>query len=135
MADARIFREYVRKLQAAVSLGNATELTHRTALQTLLESALDGITATNEPKRVECGAPDYAVSRKQGGLTIGYVEAKDIGISLADIKGGATACAINWHRWYYVNAIQVNVRSTLHQRGPGEGRCIQYAPTRDVSRY
>ena len=86
MADARIFREYVRKLQAAVSLGNATELTHRTALQTLLESALDGITATNEPKRVECGAPDYAVSRKQGGLTIGYVEAKDIGISLADIE-------------------------------------------------
>ena len=86
MADARIFREYVRKLQAAVSQGNATEHTHRPALKELLESALDGIAATNEPKRVECGAPDYAVSRKQGGLTIGYVEAKDIGASLADIE-------------------------------------------------
>ena len=86
MAEARVFREYVRKLQAAVSRGNATEHTHRPALKTLLESALDGIAATNEPKRVECGAPDYAVSRKQGGLTIGYVEAKDIGTSLADIE-------------------------------------------------
>ena len=86
MAEVRIFREYARKLQAAVSQGNATEHTYRPALKTLLESALDGITATNEPKRVECGAPDYVVSREQGGLTIGYVEAKDVGVSLADIE-------------------------------------------------
>ena len=86
MADASVFREYVRQLQAAVARGNATEHTHRPALKTLLESALDGIAATNEPKRVECGAPDYAISRKQGGLTVGYVEAKDIGVGLADIE-------------------------------------------------
>ena len=86
MADAKIFRDYVKELQAAVSRGNATEHTHRPALQELLEFAVDGIAATNEPKRVECGAPDYAVSRKQDGLTVGYVEAKDIGTSLADIE-------------------------------------------------
>ena len=86
MADASILRDYVRELQAAVSRGNATEHTHRPALQKLLQSALDGIVATNEPKRVECGAPDYAVSRKQDSLTIGYVEAKNIGVSLADIE-------------------------------------------------
>ena len=86
MAEARVFREYVRQLQAAVSRGNSTEHTHRPALKELLESALDEIVATNEPKRVECGAPDYSVSRKQGGLTIGYVEAKDIGVSLPDIE-------------------------------------------------
>lgn len=86
MADARVFREYIRELQDAVSRGDATEHTHRSALETLLESALDGIVATNEPRRVECGAPDYSVSRKQGGLTFGYVEAKDIGVSLADIE-------------------------------------------------
>ena len=86
MANARIFRDYVKELRDAASLGNATEHTHRTALKTLLESAVDGIAATNEPKRVECGAPDYAVSRKQGGLTVGYVEAKDIGVSIADIE-------------------------------------------------
>ena len=86
MADARIFRDYVKQLRDAVSLGNATEHTHRPALQTLLQSAVDGIVATNEPKRVECGAPDYAVSRKQCDLTVGYVEAKDIGVSIADIE-------------------------------------------------
>ena len=86
MADASIFRDYVKELHASVSQGNATEHTHRPALQTLLESAADGIVATNEPKRVECGAPDYSVSRKRGGLTVGYVEAKDIGTNLADIE-------------------------------------------------
>ena len=86
MADASIFRDYVKELQAAVSLGNATEHTHRPALQKLLQSAGDGIVATNEPKRVECGAPDYAVSRKQDSLIVGYVEAKDIGVSLHTIE-------------------------------------------------
>ena len=82
MADASVFREYVKELRAAVSLGNATEHTHRPALQTLLESAAEGIVATNEPKREECGAPDYAVSRNQDGLIVGYVEAKAIGVGL-----------------------------------------------------
>ena len=86
MADAGIFRDYVRQLQAAVSPGNATEHTHRPALKALLESVLAGIAATNEPKRVDCGAPDYAVSRTRDGLTVGYVEAKDIGVSLDAIE-------------------------------------------------
>ena len=86
MADASIFRGYVKELQANVSQGNATEHTHRTALKRLLESAVAGIVATNEPKRVECGAPDYAINRKQNGLIVGYVEAKDIGANLADIE-------------------------------------------------
>ena len=86
MADAGIFRDYVRALQAELSRGNATEHTHRPALKALLESALDGIAATNEPKRVDCGAPDYAVSRTRDGLTVGYVEAKDIGVSLDAIE-------------------------------------------------
>ena len=86
MANASIFRNYVSELQDAVSRGNATEHTHRPALKSLLESVVTEITATNEPKRVDCGAPDYAISRKQDGRTIGYVEAKDIGVSLADIE-------------------------------------------------
>ena len=86
MADASIFRDYVKELQDAMSLGNATEHTHRPALQTLLESAVDGIVATNEPKRVECGAPDYAVSRNRDGRIVGYVEAKDIGVGLDAIE-------------------------------------------------
>ncbi len=86
MAEASIFREYVGKLQTNLTPGNATEHSHRPALKSLLESALNGIVATNEPKRVECGAPDFAVSRTRDGLTVGYVEAKDIGVSLDAIE-------------------------------------------------
>ena len=86
MADVGIFREYVRGLDGALRRGNATEHSYRPALKALLESALDGIAATNEPKREDCGAPDYAISRARDGLTVGYVEAKNIGISLDAIE-------------------------------------------------
>jgi hypothetical protein len=49
-------------------------------LEALLEATGDGVRAINEPKRVECGAPDYIITR--AGTPIGYVEAKDIGTSL-----------------------------------------------------
>jgi hypothetical protein len=37
---------------------------------------------TNEPKHIQCGAPDLAVTRKKDGLVLGHVEAKDVGVSL-----------------------------------------------------
>src|SRR5690606_18375529 len=53
----------------------------RPALKALLE-AIGGseVQATNEPRRIECGAPDYIVTR--GIVPLGYVEAKDVGIDL-----------------------------------------------------
>jgi len=41
---------------------------------------LPGIAVTNEPSRIECGAPDYILTRKN--IPIGYIEAKDIGKDL-----------------------------------------------------
>ena len=81
-------RAYVTGIERAYRLGNATEHTYRPALQTLLETPVSGITATNEPKRVACGAPDYVISRPTtfGPLTIGYVEAKDIGKPLGEVE-------------------------------------------------
>lgn len=87
MTDTSVFRNYTSKLQANLSMGNATEHTHRPALQTLLEEVGDGITATNEPTRIECGAPDYSVSHT--GITIGYIEAKDISVSLDAVERDA----------------------------------------------
>ena len=84
MVDLKAFRDYVGELSRSLSEGNATEHTHRPALKTLLESIDDSITATNEPARIECGAPDYSVSDNR--LTVGYIEAKDIGISLDAIE-------------------------------------------------
>ncbi len=80
MPNTNPFRQYIRSIRANLKQGDATEHTHRPALKTLLESAMRGITATNEPKRIECGAPDFAISANA--LTIGYIEAKDYGVSL-----------------------------------------------------
>ena len=79
------FTTYRHTLQASLALGNATEHTHRPALQALLEA--DGnVTAVNEPKQIECGAPDFVVTLAgDNPLIVGYVEAKDTSISLADI--------------------------------------------------
>ena len=83
MPNISEFRTYVKRLSDNLGLGNATEHTHRSALETLIESVCDGITATNEPKRIECGAPDFVVTKtQQNPLTLGYVEAKDVGTSL-----------------------------------------------------
>ena len=84
MVDFRAFRDYVGELNRSLSVGNATEHTHRPALKTLLEAIDGSITATNEPARIECGAPDYSIS--VNGLTVGYIEAKDIGANLDAIE-------------------------------------------------
>ncbi|MBI1920620.1 MAG: N-6 DNA methylase [Geobacter sp.] len=75
---------YLESISRALKDGNATEHTHRPALKTLLESLAPGLTATNEPKRIACGAPDFVVSR--GVVPVGYMEAKDIGVSLSEAE-------------------------------------------------
>jgi hypothetical protein len=72
--------QYLKKIERELAAGNATEHTHRTALKTLIESLADQITATNEPQRIKCGAPDYIITRGQ--VPLGYIEAKDVGVSL-----------------------------------------------------
>ena len=81
-------RDYLKNIEKAYQKGNATEHTYRSDLKELLESILPNTTATNEPKRVKCGAPDYVVERNTMGtnLTIGYVEAKDIEVDLDAIE-------------------------------------------------
>ena len=84
MADNAIFKDYLAKIEHAYKAGNATEHTHRPALKDLLEAFQPGVTATNEPKRIKCGAPDYIITRKD--IPLGFVEAKDIGVSLDDTE-------------------------------------------------
>jgi len=80
MTNPDPFRTYLQELQRNLSTGSATEHTHRSALRALLEATGDGVQAINEPQRIECGAPDYIITRAT--TPIGYVEAKDIGTSL-----------------------------------------------------
>ena len=75
-------QKYLKQLGKQFNAGNATEHTYRPTLQTLLERILQGVSVTNEPKRIECGAPDYVLTRND--IPLGYIEAKDIDKDLAD---------------------------------------------------
>ncbi|MBS1248066.1 MAG: hypothetical protein H6R48_855, partial [Proteobacteria bacterium] len=84
--DFQPFHTYLQQLSAALKAGNATEHTHRPALKALVEALDATVTATNEPKRIACGAPDYIVTR--GDLPLGYIEAKDVGADLDAVEAG-----------------------------------------------
>jgi len=77
-------KSYINNIERELKTGGATENTHRPALKDLLEGLESKVTATNEPKRVECGAPDFIL--RKDGLTIGYVETKDPGKSLDEAE-------------------------------------------------
>jgi len=79
-----VIKSYLAKIDREFKTGKATEHTHRPALKDLIESLDSRVSATNEPKRVECGAPDFILRRD--GLSIGYVETKDLGKSLDEAE-------------------------------------------------
>ena len=75
-----ILNEFIHNIQQTLATKHATEPSYYPALKQLVDSLGDGITATVLPKKIECGAPDFMVTKGQ--LAIGYIEAKDIGVSL-----------------------------------------------------
>ena len=75
-----VFDKYIADIQTNLDAGNATEHTHRPALQALIESINGGVKATNEPQRIACGAPDFII--EENTCPIGFIECKDIGASL-----------------------------------------------------
>ncbi len=62
----------------------ATEHSYRPALQALLQGLQNGVSAINEPKPIECGAPDFVI--KRGDAVIGYLEAKDLNVDLRSLN-------------------------------------------------
>jgi hypothetical protein len=82
--DLKMVNEYIKAIEKELVAGNATEHTHRPALKALIEGLAEKVTATNEPTHIECGAPDFVVTR--GVTTIGYIEAKDVGKSLDEAE-------------------------------------------------
>ena len=82
--NLRLVRSYLQSIEKELLSGNATEHTHRPALKTLLQGIVSGVVATNEPRRIECGAPDFVVNRASA--TIGYVKAKDVDKSLDEAE-------------------------------------------------
>lgn len=70
------FKEYIKELDRLYSVGNTTEHSFRGSLQSFLSELLPGYVVTNEPRRQECGAPDYVITKK--GVPMAFFEAKDI---------------------------------------------------------
>lgn len=84
-AAAAALRSYCEAIQALRSHGRATEHSYRLSLQQLLEHLGAGsLRVLNEPKQVACGAPDLVV--EQDGVTIGYVECKDVHTPLDHVE-------------------------------------------------
>ena len=77
-------KQYLRDVNKAHAAGDATEHTYRPAFQTLVQTFAQKVTATNEPKRIRCGAPDFIVSVKDA--PVGYIECKDLGVPLDGIE-------------------------------------------------
>ncbi|MCX6579263.1 MAG: N-6 DNA methylase [Candidatus Aminicenantes bacterium] len=74
-------QEYLENINRRFKTGISSEHTYRGDLQTLLQGMAPGFLVTNEPARIECGAPDYVITKKD--VPIGYIEAKDIGVDLS----------------------------------------------------
>ncbi|MDE0470740.1 MAG: hypothetical protein OXH57_02270 [Ekhidna sp.] len=68
---------YIDSLNERYQSGSATEHTFRGNLQHLLESLEPSIRAINEPKRRDCGAPDYILTKED--IPVGFIETKNIG--------------------------------------------------------
>ena len=80
---------YLSEIEKNLARENATEHTHRPALHKLIEAIGEGIAATNEPKRIDCGSPDFQITRK--GVPLGHAETKDVGTDLDEMEKGKGA--------------------------------------------
>ena len=74
--------QYLTEVIREFNTGVAKEHSYRPALKKLFESVASNITAINEPARGTFGAPDFLIRHKEN--TIGFAEAKDIGINRLD---------------------------------------------------
>ena len=72
--------DYIDRLNTKFKTGISREQAYRGDLQSLLESIATDVLIINEPAGVDCGKPDYIITKHN--IPIGYIEAKDIGTDL-----------------------------------------------------
>lgn len=76
------FKEYIKELDQLYQVGNTTEHSFRGSLANYLKSLLPKFVITNEPRRIDCGAPDYVITLKNE--PIAFLEAKEVNDSDLD---------------------------------------------------
>ena len=77
-------KNYISELNKQFRTGIAREHSYRPALQQLMSAILTDMVVTNEPARIDCGAPDYIISRLSDNTPVAFIEAKDINDSDLD---------------------------------------------------
>lgn len=80
-----IIQDFLSQISTTFNTGSATEHSYRSAFESLFKRLDDEISALNEPKRVECGAPDFIIQRDD--LVVGHLEVKDLGVDIRNLKG------------------------------------------------
>lgn len=71
-----ILKQYEASIDEQFQTGRAREHSYRPALQKMLSDFLPGYVVTNEPAHIDCGAPDYIITKNN--LPVFFVEAKDL---------------------------------------------------------
>ncbi|MGA9048273.1 MAG: type ISP restriction/modification enzyme [Dehalococcoidia bacterium] len=79
------FKNYLDSINKNLSTHDAGEGSHYAALKTLVESLDKKVSAQILPSHIKEGAPDLKISRGNT-ITIGYIEAKNIGVDLDTIE-------------------------------------------------
>lgn len=78
--------EFFETLRATYKTKHAREHSYRPALQSLFDAlSPDDVSAVNEAKHTEFGAPDFIFLRD--GVAVGHCEAKDINLGVTTLKG------------------------------------------------
>jgi hypothetical protein len=128
-----VFGAYLDEIKKNLAHGDATEHTHRPALKKLLETVSKGITATNEPTRILCGAPDFNITK--GKIPLGHVETKGIGENLTAMEKGKPPYGEQFGRYH--NGLRLHAGrprlgklfSGLLQSGPDPYRFVALSGT------
>lgn len=63
-------KTYLKAVEESYVAGNATKHSYGPAFKRLLEDLMPDVIATNEPKRVQCGASDFIVTWEN--VPLGY---------------------------------------------------------------
>lgn len=73
-----LLKQYAKAVDEQFQTGIAREHAYRPALHQLLKDLLPQCVVTNEPARIQCGAPDYIITQKKTEQPVFFVEAKDV---------------------------------------------------------
>jgi len=123
----KTIKQYINDIDKELATGKATEHSYRHALKKLIESLGKDLEATNEPKREECGAPDFIVSKNK--IPLGYIEAKDIDKDLNKeekseqmaryLDGLGNIILTNYleFRWYEKGILRLSAQIAKESRG------------------